>query len=203
LKRWALWQDGAIGELSLEPVERFGLRIMSVGFLLAEDQPFEWPAQMVEFAVRQLLHEVEWGGLDYLVVDLPPGTAEVQQQVVRLTPLAGAVLVVGPQDVAHLDAKKVLRMLEDARVPVLGAIENMSGLVCPHCGERVDVFPPVPDERSIWSLGVAPLGTLPLDPALAAAGDHGRPLMLADPEGARASDFRQIAARIADRLERT
>ena len=200
LERWTLWRQGSHGP-ALDPVERFGLRIMSVGFLLAEEQAFEWPAQMVEFAVRQLLHEVSWGELDYLIVDLPPGTAEVQQQLVGLISLSGALLVVSPQDVAHLDAKKVLRMLEDAAVPILGGVENMSGFVCPHCGERVDVFPAVAAERSLWSLGVSKLGEIPLDPALAEAGDRGRPLLLTEPDGARAAEFRAIAARIAEPLE--
>jgi ATP-binding protein involved in chromosome partitioning len=201
LEKWALWRHRGLRPLRLEPVRRFGLELMSVGFLLAEDQPLAWPGQMVEFVGRQLVHDVAWSELDYLIVDLPPGTADVQQQLLRLLPLAGAVIVVSPQDVAHLDAKKVVSMLRDAGVPVLGAVENMSGFACPHCGERVEVFPHGPEERSLWALGVPLLGAIPLDPALARAGDRGRPLLAEDPDGPHAQAFRRLAASVAAALE--
>src|SRR5262249_46160962 len=118
------------------------------------------------FVLRQLVGDVEWGDLDYLLVDLPPGTADLQEQVFQLLPLDGVLLVVGPQDVAHLDAKKVVTLVRDANVRLLAAVENMSGFVCPHCGERHDVFPRVADERSLWADGVERLAEIPLDPAL-------------------------------------
>ncbi len=166
LRRWDLGRNPRFGRLELEPVEALGLKVMSVGFLLAEGQALTMPAAMVELVGRQLIQDVRWGELDYLIVDLPPGTADLQQQLFSNVELAGAIVVVAPQDAAHLDARKVLAMLREAGVAVLGAVENMRGLRCPHCGELVDVFPPVADDRSI--LRELPLlGTVPLDPAFA------------------------------------
>jgi ATP-binding protein involved in chromosome partitioning len=166
LRRWDLGRNPRFGGLELEPVDALGLKVMSVGFLLAEGQALTMPAAMVELVGRQLIQDVRWGELDYLIVDLPPGTADLQQQLFSNVELAGAIVVVGPQDAAHLDARKVLAMLREAGVAVLGAVENMRGLRCPHCGELVDVFPPVAHDRSI--LRELPLlGTVPLDPAFA------------------------------------
>jgi ATP-binding protein involved in chromosome partitioning len=163
-RQWDFWRRG--GDVRHEPVERFGIRIMSVGFLLAERQALTMAAPLLAAALRQLVDHVEWGSPDVLLIDLPPGTADLQQQLLNVVSLDGAVIVVGPQDVAHLDARKFLEFLRDAGVPVLGAIENMSGLVCPHCGERIDVFTPATAARSIWADGVAQLGPIPLDPGL-------------------------------------
>jgi ATP-binding protein involved in chromosome partitioning len=166
LRSWALGRNPAFGRVELEPVELLGLKIMSVGFLLAEGQALTMPASMVDLVARQLIRDVRWGELDYLIVDLPPGTADLQQQLFRTVELAGAIVVVGPQDAAHLDARKLVAMLRDSGVRILGAVENMRGLVCPHCGELVEVFPPVADERSILR-EVELLGSVPLDPAYA------------------------------------
>jgi ATP-binding protein involved in chromosome partitioning len=163
---------------------------MSVGFLLGERQMFPSPADLLRFVLHQLVHGVAWGDLDYLVVDLPPGTADLQQELLRTLGLAGALLVVGPQDVAHLDAKRVLTLLREADVRVLGGVENMTALACPHCGELVDVFPEVTEERSVWAEGVERLARLPLDPALA------RPNAAEPPP----APFPELAARIADKL---
>jgi ATP-binding protein involved in chromosome partitioning len=199
LTRWNFWsRERAI---SLEPVERFGLKVMSVGFLLAERQPFSLPGQWTYFVGRQLVHEVDWGRLDYLIVDLPPGTADLQQELIRLLPLAAAIIVVSPQDVAHLDAKKVVSLFEQARVRILGGVENMAGLSCPHCGEWISVFPTVRQERSLWALGVPLLAHVPLEPAVAQAADAGTPALLARPNAESAAAFRLIANRIADALE--
>jgi ATP-binding protein involved in chromosome partitioning len=166
LKSWMLGLNPAFGRLELDPVERLGLKIMSVGFLLAEGQALMMPATLVELVGRQLIHGVRWGDLDYLIVDLPPGTADLQQQLFRTVDLAGAIVVVGPQAAAHLDARKLIAMLRDAAVPILGAVENMRGLECPHCGGQIDVFPPIAEARSILR-DVELLGTVPLDPAYA------------------------------------
>jgi ATP-binding protein involved in chromosome partitioning len=200
LRQWTLWQHRTRGEPKLEPVERYGLRVMSVGFLLAESQALLWPAQLVDFIGRQLTDEVAWGDLDFLIVDLPPGTADVQQQLLARLPLRGAIVVVGPQDAAHLDARKVLELFQDADVPILGGVENMAGLVCPHCGERIDVFPSAAYERSIWALGVPKLGSVPLDPSVAAAGDSGRPVLLESANGAEAIALREVASALVRRL---
>src|SRR5262249_37792845 len=162
-KRWNLWSED---RRRLRPIEERGLKLMSSAFLLGERQVMPWSSMTLPFALRQLIDGVEWGDLDYLLVDLPPGTADLQEQVVRMLPLDGVLLVVGPQDVAHLDAKKVVTLVRDAGVPLLGAVENMSGFVCPYCGERHDVFPRVADERSLWADGVERLAQIPLHPPL-------------------------------------
>jgi ATP-binding protein involved in chromosome partitioning len=198
LRRWDLWRRGGT---RLEPVERFGLKIMSAGFLLAETQALAMPAPMLGGVLRQVVHDVDWGELDVLLVDLPPGTADVQQQLLDVLELAGALVVVGPQDVAHLDARKLLDFLRAADVRVLGGIENMSGLACPHCGEAIEVFPRVAHDRSVWAAGVEQLGRIPLDPAVATAGDRGRPVVLAEPEGAVARAFTDVAARVVAALD--
>ena len=164
-RQWQLWRRDGI---SLRPIERQGLALMSVGFLLAESQALTMAAPLLTAAVRQLVVDVEWGELDLLLVDLPPGTADLQQQLVDVVSLDGAVVVVGPQDVAHLDARKFVAFLRDTSVPIVGGIENMSGLVCPHCGETIEVFLPAADGRTIWADAVPLLGRVPLDPRLGA-----------------------------------
>jgi ATP-binding protein involved in chromosome partitioning len=187
-RQWDLWRRGDVRH---EPVARHGVRIMSVGFLLGERQALTMAAPLLAAALRQLVQQVEWGSLDILVIDLPPGTADLQQQLLRVVSLDGAIVVVAPPDVAHLDARKFIDFLRDADVPIVGGVENMSALVCPHCGEQIVVFSPVPGARSIWSEGVAQLGRIPLDPAL------GTPAGLA----AQHDAFDGIAARLVDALE--
>ena len=163
---------------------------MSVGFLFAETQALAMAAPLLTAALRQLVLDVQWGDLDVLLVDLPPGTADLQQQLVEVVSLDGAVVVVGPQDVAHLDARKFVTFLRDAGVPVLGGIENMSGLVCPHCDETIEVFPPVAEERAVWADGVAVLGRVPMDPRLASEPAEPHP------------DFEPVAERLLESLPR-
>jgi ATP-binding protein involved in chromosome partitioning len=197
---WTLARNPALGELRLAPVRRFGLTLMSAGFIIGEDQPLVWEAPLVRLLARQLLRDVAWGALDYLLVDLPPGTADVQQVLAEEIPFFGAVLVVTPQDVAHLDAKKAVQMYRRFGVPILGGVENMSGFLCPHCGEPADIFPRVPEARSIWAMGVEQLGAIPLDPAVSRAGDRGKPLLVTHPDSPQAAAFRAAAQRLADRL---
>jgi ATP-binding protein involved in chromosome partitioning len=182
-RQWQLWRRGGV---SLRPIERHGLQLMSVGFLLAETQALAMAAPLLTAALRQLVLEVEWGELDVLLVDLPPGTADLQQQLVDVVSLDGAVVVVGPQDVAHLDARKFVTFLRSVQVPVLGGVENMSGLRCPHCHETIDVFPPVAEERAVWADGVSVLGRVPLDPHLAS--EPTEPLALFEPIAGRLLD---------------
>jgi ATP-binding protein involved in chromosome partitioning len=181
-KRWDFWRGG---DVRLEPVERNGLQVMSVGFLLAERQSLTFAAPLLGAALRQLVEQVEWRSLDVLLIDLPPGTADLQQQLLGVVLLAGAVVVVGPQDVAHLDARKFVDFLRGADVPILGGVENMAGLRCPHCGEQIDVFAPAAAERAIWSDGVQLLGRIPLDSDLTR---H-------EPE------FDRVAGRLAEQLD--
>jgi ATP-binding protein involved in chromosome partitioning len=166
LRRWALGRNPEFGRVQLEPVEALRLKVMSVGFLVSERQSFALPAQLTARVWKQFVDDVDWGKLGYLVVDLPPGTADLQQHVFTSGELAGAVIVLGPQDAAHLDARKLLDTLREAKVPVLGAVENLRGLRCPHCGETIEVFPPVAPERSLLR-DVELLASIPLDPAYA------------------------------------
>jgi ATP-binding protein involved in chromosome partitioning len=193
LKRWDLGRNRAFGLPLLEPVEALGLKVMSVGFLLAERQSFELPAPLLAGVMRQLVEGVAWGELDLLVVDLPPGTADLQQHLFQTYPVDGAVVVVGPQDAAHLDARRLVATLRDAGVRVLGAVENMSGLTCPHCGELLEVFPPVSAERSVLR-EIPLLGSVPLDPAYARL-SPGSSRWNGVPE-----PFRRIAERVAVEL---
>jgi ATP-binding protein involved in chromosome partitioning len=158
-----LWRERG---LQLTPMERHGIAVMSVGFLIGEGQALTMAAPLLTAALRQLTRNVDWGERDVLLIDLPPGTADLQQQLLATVELDGALVVVGPQDVAHLDARKFVDFLRSADVPIIGGIENMRGFVCPGCGERVDVFPAVADERSIWAQGVRRLGVVPVDPRL-------------------------------------
>lgn len=186
LRRWDLGRNPRFGAIELEPVEVAEIKVMSVGFLLAEPQMFAMPAMLASFVGDQLVKNVRWGTLDFLVVDLPPGTADLQQHIFRTMVLAGAIIVVGPQDAAHLDARKILSLLRDADVRVIGAVENMRGLRCPHCGEMFDVFQPVSEERSLLR-EVELLVSLPLDPDFAKV--NGIP-----------PHFDQLAALVEERL---
>jgi len=182
-----------------DPVEKHGIKIMSVGFLTGEEQAI-WEPNLVNAISSQLVERVRWGELDYLIADLPPGSADINRTFATSMPMTDAILVVTPQDVAHLDAKKALEMYRMAGVRVLGAVENMSGLVCPHCAESIDVFHRVADDRSLWSLGVRKLGVIPLDPQLSVATDGGRPVMVSGNGSSHADAFRQIATTVAGSL---
>lgn len=184
----------------LAPVERYGLKIASAGFILGEDQFLGVEGMTAQTMVRQLLTEVAWGELDVLVVDLPPGTADIQQVLLKAVPVTGALVVATPQYVAHLDARKAVRMYQRHRVPVLGWIENMGPMRCPHCGEPLEVFPTVPEQRSLGSLGVERLGTIPFDPALGRAGDTGQVLVGNGSRGPAASAFHRLAEQVARKL---
>ena len=185
----------------MEPVEVFGLKVMSAGFLIGEDQSLAFPASSVNFVLNQLTQQVQWGKLDYLIVDLPPGTADVLQHLLLLLRPSGALIVVGPQDAAHLDAKKVVAMLREHEVPVLGGVENMHELRCPHCHGDIELFPRVRASRAIWAMGIDQLAELPFEPQLSQAAEHGKPLLIAAPQSAQAQRFRQLAERVAGRLQ--
>jgi ATP-binding protein involved in chromosome partitioning len=180
-------------------VVRHGLKIVSAGFILGEDQPLAVDALTATTMVRQLLDDVDWGELDYLIVDLPPGTGDIHQVLLKTIPVTGALIVVTPQYVAHLDARKAVRLYQRHHVPVLGWVENMGPMACPHCGEPVAVFPEVPPARSIRQLGIEPIGSIPFDPSLGAAGDSGKALMVDGADGSPARAFRALA----DTLVRT
>jgi ATP-binding protein involved in chromosome partitioning len=195
-KHWDLWRSSS---RRIEPVEIHGIKVVSPGFIVAEDEPIAWSADLVGVLLHQFLHNVDWGPLDYLLIDLPPGTADLQQNVFTQMRGVAALVVVTPQDAAHLDARKLLTLLERYRVRVVGGVNNMAGLVCPH-GERMDVFPPVRPDRSIWARGVEQLVDIPIDTRFGAASDRGRPAVLDDAAPDLAAAFHTLAARLTELL---
>ena len=188
-----IWRNPKEGR-KIEPLERFGIKMMSTQFLIGENQALSWSAPLVDLLLQRFTDDIAWGDIDFLVIDLPPGTADVQQQLARRLPLTGALVVVTPQDAAHLDAKKVLTMFEQLGVPVVGGVDNMSGLACPCCGHVIEVFDPVAPERSIWAMGVEQLVQIPVHRSVAGSG--GRPLLVEHPESAEADAFRTLARRL-------
>jgi ATP-binding protein involved in chromosome partitioning len=189
-------RDGKI----LQPMENYGLKVMSIGFLVEEETPMIWRGPMVISALTQMLREVEWGPLDVLVVDMPPGTGDAQLTMAQQVPLAGAVIVSTPQDLALIDARKGLNMFRKVDVPLLGIVENMSYFVAPDTGKRYDIFGHGGAKREAERLGVPFLGEVPLVMDIRESSDGGRPVVAADPQGAEAAIYREIATRVRDRL---
>jgi ATP-binding protein involved in chromosome partitioning len=185
----------ALGGRVLKPLERYGLKVMSIGFLVEEETPMIWRGPMVQSALVQMLREVAWGELDMLVVDMPPGTGDAQLTMAQQVPLAGAIIVSTPQDLSLIDARKGLNMFRRVDVPVLGIVENMSYFLCPHCGERTDIFGHGGAEHEAARIGVPFLGAVLLDASIRALSDAGTPVVAAEPEGAHSLVFREIAAR--------
>lgn len=188
------------GEKSIHPVYAQGLKLMSIGFLIDPDQPMVWRGPMVHGALTQFLEQVEWGTLDYLVVDMPPGTGDAQLTLTQRAPLAGAVIVTTPQEVSLVDARKGLRMFEQVKVPVLGIVENMAYFACDGCGKEHDLFRRGGGRRTAETLGVPFLGEVPLEPAVAAAGDEGVPVVRRNPDSPAAVALRHVAREVARQL---
>ena len=180
----------------LAPPESFGIKVMSMGFLAAERTPMIWRGPMVSQAVDQMLRGVAWEPLDILVVDMPPGTGDAQLTLTQRVPLSGVVIVSTPQDIALLDARRGLAMFRHVEVPVLGIVENMSYFLCPHCGERSDIFSHGGAEREAAESNVAFLGAIPLDIAIRDTSDSGRPITATAPDSAHAKAFRAIAEKV-------
>jgi ATP-binding protein involved in chromosome partitioning len=185
----------------LKPLERYGLKVMSMGFLVEEETPMIWRGPMVISALTQMLREVAWGDLDVLVVDMPPGTGDAQLTMAQQVPLAGAVIVSTPQDLALIDARKGLNMFRRVDVPVLGLVENMSYFRCPHCGGRTDIFGHGGAEREAERIGVPFLGAVPLHSEIRERSDAGAPVVISDPESEHARIYREIAARTWERVQ--
>ncbi|KQT64200.1 MULTISPECIES: iron-sulfur cluster carrier protein ApbC [unclassified Aureimonas] len=185
---------------TMVPLEAFGLKAMSMGFLVEEETPMIWRGPMVMSALTQMLREVEWGKLDVLVVDMPPGTGDAQLTMAQQVPLAGAVIVSTPQDLALLDARKGLAMFRKVEVPVLGIVENMSYFLCPECGTRSDIFGHGGARAEAERLGVPFLGEVPLHMTIRETSDAGRPVVAAEPDGVHAGIFRRIAERALESI---
>ncbi len=187
----------AFGE-RIQPLENFGIKLMSMGFLSPGDKPLVWRGPMLHSVIQQFLRGVDWGELDYLVIDLPPGTGDVQLTLIQTAPLTGAVVVTTPSDVSLEDARKAINMFQQVRVPILGLIENMSYLVCPHCQERIDVFSHGGGRSMAESMDVHFLGELALDPAVRSGGDSGQPIALGTNDAPFVAIARAVEQRAAE-----
>ena len=190
-----------IGGTRLKPIERYGMSVMSIGFLIEEETPMIWRGPMVMSALTQMLREVEWGELDVMVVDMPPGTGDAQLTMAQQVPLKGAVIVSTPQDLALIDARRGVAMFKRVNVPVLGVIENMSYFMCPHCGTRSDIFAHGGARHEAERLGVPFLGEVPLHMTIREKSDSGLPVVATDPDGEHARIYRDIAKRVLDTLK--
>ncbi len=187
----------SIEENTMEPMEGHGLQASSIGFLIDDDAPMVWRGPMVTSALEQLLRQTRWRDLDYLIVDMPPGTGDIQLTLAQKVPVTGAVIVTTPQDIALLDARKGLKMFEKVGVPIVGIIENMSTYVCPSCGHEEHVFGTGGGQKMCQEYGVDFLGDLPLNLSIREQADAGRPTVVADPDGAISAIYKTIARRVA------
>ena len=190
-----------IGGTRLKPIERYGLTVMSIGFLIDEETPMIWRGPMVMSALTQMLREVEWGTLDVMVVDMPPGTGDAQLTMAQQVPLKGAVIVSTPQDLALIDARRGIAMFKRVNVPVLGIVENMSYFICPNCGTRSDIFGHGGARQEAERLGVPFLGEVPLHMTIRETSDAGLPVVATEPDGPHAKIYRDIAAKVRDQLK--
>jgi len=188
-------------ERKMIPIQRFGLAVMSIGFLVEEDTAMIWRGPMVMSAITQMLRDVAWGTLDVLVVDMPPGTGDAQLTLAQNVPLKGAVIVSTPQDLSLIDARRGLAMFTKVNVPVLGIVENMSYFQCPHCGTRSDIFGHGGARHEAERLGVPFLGEIPLHMAIRATSDSGNPVVASEPDGPHAAIYRAIGAKVRDQLK--
>src|SRR5207302_8668115 len=187
----------AYGE-RIQPLEQFGVKLMSMGFLNPGDKPLVWRGPMLHSVIQQFLRGVDWGDLDYLVIDLPPGTGDVQLSLIQTAPVTGAIVVTTPSDVSLEDARKAIHMFHQVKVPILGIVENMSHLTCPHCNERIDVFSHGGGLRTARQMDVHFLGELPLDPQIRIGGDSGQPIVRRKGEG---EPFLTLARNTVGRVE--
>jgi ATP-binding protein involved in chromosome partitioning len=183
------------------PITRFGLSIMSIGFLVEEDTAMIWRGPMVMSAITQMLRDVAWGRLDVLVVDMPPGTGDAQLTLAQNVPLKGAIIISTPQDLSLIDARRGLAMFKKVNVPVLGIVENMSYFQCPHCGTKSDIFGHGGARHEAERLGVPFLGEIPLHISIRATSDEGRPVVDSEPNGPHAAIYRTIGAKVRDQLK--
>jgi len=189
-----------IGGTRLKPIERYGLTVMSIGFLIDEETPMIWRGPMVMSAITQMLREVEWGKLDIMVVDMPPGTGDAQLTMAQQVPLKGAVIVSTPQDLALIDARRGVAMFKRVNVPVLGVVENMSYFLCPSCGTRSDIFSHGGARHEAERLGVPFLGEVPLHMTIREKSDSGLPVVATEPDGPHAKIYREIAAKVLEQI---
>jgi ATP-binding protein involved in chromosome partitioning len=189
----------AESDRGLEPIERYGVRLCSIGFVLGKGSAVIWRGPMVGTAIRQLMHDIPWGDLDYLLIDLPPGTSDASLSMAQEAPIAGVVIVSTPQDVSLEDATKAVSMFDRLKVPIFGVVENMSYFVCPHCGELTDIFGHGGARAAAEELGLEFLGEIPLDAQTRVAGDEGVPITESQPDSPQAKTFMALAEKVAAR----
>lgn len=187
-------------ENKIIPAEGHGVKVMSMGFFVPEETPVVWRGPMVHSAIQQFFRDVVWGELDYLLIDLPPGTGDVQLTLAQLVPLTGAITVTTPQEIALQDVRKGIVMFQKVNVPILGVIENMSFYVCGHCGERSEIFSHGGGEKAARKFDVPFLGGIPLDPEIRKGGDDGRPIVVADPSSPQAEAFKNITTTLVEHI---
>ena len=192
-------QPEMVGERTLRPMANYGIKCMSIGFLVAEDTAMIWRGPMVMQALEQMMRDVDWGELDVLLCDLPPGTGDAQLTMAQRVPLTGAVIVSTPQDIALLDVTRGINMFQQVNVPIFGVVENMSYYVCPACGHRAELFHHGGARETARRLGVDFLGEIPLDISIRTTSDAGRPIVVTQPESPHAEAYRQIAAGLIDK----
>jgi ATP-binding protein involved in chromosome partitioning len=183
------------------PMERHGIKTMSLGLITDPDTPVIWRGPMVMKAIDQFLTDVKWGELDFMIIDLPPGTGDAQLTLTQKAGLTGAVVVTTPQDVALIDARKGLAMFRKVNVPVLGIIENMSYFICKHCGEREEIFGHGGGQKTAGMLGVPFLGEVPIDPKVVVGGDTGEPIVVSDPASPASEAFRELARQVVEQVQ--
>jgi ATP-binding protein involved in chromosome partitioning len=193
-------QPRMVGENRIEPLEAHGLKVISVGFLNPGDKPIIWRGPMLHQIMRQFLGLVEWGHLDYMIIDLPPGTGDIALSLVQTVPLTGAVVVSTPSDVSLQDARKAIEMFRQMKVDVVGVAENMSYFVCPHCSHEIDIFSRGGAEKTAKEFGVPFLGSIELDPEVRKAGDGGKPVVLEGESSAHAKSMYAFARKVVDRV---
>jgi ATP-binding protein involved in chromosome partitioning len=194
-------QPRATGQERIEPVLACGLKVISVGFLNPGDKPIIWRGPMLHQIIRQFLNSVEWGELDYLVIDLPPGTGDVALSLIQTVPLTGAVVVSTPSDVSLQDGRKAIEMFRQMKVDLIGVVENMSYFVCPHCNHETDIFSRGGAEKTAQQFGVAFLGSIQLDPELRKSGDSGKPAVLAGETSPHAKALYEFTRRVISRVD--
>ena len=194
-------QPKVLGDNRIEPLEAHGLKVISVGFLNPGDKPLIWRGPMLHSIIRQFLGSVLWGSLDYLVVDLPPGTGDVALSLIQTVPLTGAIVVSTPSDVSLQDARKAIEMFRQMKVDIVGMVENMSYFVCPHCHQQTDIFSRGGAEKTASQFGVSFLGEVQLDPGIRQAGDAGQPAVLAGENTPHAKSLFEFARRVAARVD--
>jgi len=190
-----------VGDNRIEPLERYGIKVISVGFLNPGDKPLMWRGPMLHQMIREFLQRVEWGQLDYMIVDLPPGTGDVAISLIQTVPLTGAIVVSTPSDVALQDARKAIEMFRQVKVDIVGLAENMSFFTCPHCHQEIDIFSKGGGERTAQQFGLAFLGRIEVDPEIRKGGDTGHPVVLEGANSPHAKSLYDFARNVRDRVQ--